>query len=53
MEPITKDLSLPKQNMFSIEMESENSIFTEQIKILLIGWQTITNIRQEHLQARF
>ena len=24
MEPITEDLSLPKQNMFFIEMESEN-----------------------------
>ena len=29
MEPITEDLSLCKQNMFSIEMESENFISTK------------------------
>ena len=29
MEPVTEDLSLPKQNMFFIEMESENFISTE------------------------
>ena len=29
MEPIAEDLSLCKQNMFFIEMESENFIFTK------------------------
>ena len=29
MEPISDDLSLCKQNMFFVEMESENCISTE------------------------
>ena len=54
MEPITEDLSLCKQNMFFIEMESENCISTELLieKIILIGWQTITILRDTHLQAQ-
>ena len=54
MEPITEDLSLCKQNMFFIETESENCISTELLieKIILIGWQTITNLRHKHLQAQ-
>ena len=50
MEPITDDL-----NMFFLEMDSEYCVSTEfrlKIKIVLIGWQTITIIRHEHLQAR-
>ena len=50
MKPITEDLSLRKQNMFFIEMESENCISIE--KIVLIGWQTITILRHKHLQAQ-
>ena len=54
MEPITEDLSLRKQNMFFVEMESENCISTELFieKIVLIGWQTITILRHKHLQAQ-
>ena len=45
MEPITDVLSLRKQNMFYIQR-------TLIEKIVLIGWQTITILRHEHLQAR-
>ena len=39
--------------MFFVEMESENRVSTELKieKIVLIGWQTITILRHEHLQA--
>ena len=55
MEPITDDLLLRKK-MFCVEKERENYIFTQLRskieKIALIGWQTITILRHEHLQAR-
>ena len=42
--------------MFCVEKERENFIFTKLRlkieKIALIGWQTITILRHEHLQAR-
>ena len=49
MEPITEDLSGRKQNIFFIEMERENRVSTE---LRLKGWQTITILRHEHLQAQ-
>ena len=48
MEPVTEDLSLRKQNMFFVEMKSVNTLIE---KFILIGWQTMTNLHQEHLQA--
>ena len=54
MEPITGDLSLRKQNMFLVEMESQNLYSCDTLfeKVVLIGWQTRKNLRQEHLQAQ-
>ena len=49
MEQITENLSLHKQNMFFVDMESENIIvYSLNFRT---GWQTIKNLRHEHLQA--
>ena len=45
MEPI---ISLRKQNMFFVEMESESTLIET---LVLNGWQTITTSRHEHLQS--
>ena len=55
MEPITDDLSLRIQNMYFVEIESENCISTELSrlieKIVLICKQNTTIFRHEHPQA--
>ena len=55
MEPITDDFSLRKQNVFFVEMKSENCIvipLNSDWKGRLIGFQTITNFRHDHYQTR-
>ena len=46
-------ISLRKQNMFFVEMKSENCISPElYLKVRSVGWQPIEILRHEHLQAR-
>ena len=51
MKPIKDDLSLRKQTMFFVELESENCLSTELKRSFWVVWQTIAILRHEHLQA--